>query len=148
MYDVVIAGAGVIGAFIARELSRYELKVCITEKENDVAMGASKANSGIVHAGYDCIPGSLKALLNVRGTKMMEEVTGELDVPYKNTGSLVVGFGEKDREMLLTLLDRGIANGVEGLKIIDRDTIKNGTTGFGRNYPRIICAFGRHCMSI
>lgn len=124
MYDVVIAGAGVIGAFIARELSRYELKVCITEKENDVAMGASKANSGIVHAGYDCIPGSLKALLNVRGTKMMEEVTGELDVPYKNTGSLVVGFGEKDREMLLTLLDRGIANGVEGLKIIDRDTIK------------------------
>ncbi|MGI6669439.1 MAG: NAD(P)/FAD-dependent oxidoreductase [Acetivibrionales bacterium] len=124
MYDVVIAGAGVIGAFIARELSRYELKICVLEKENDVAMGASKANTGIVHAGYDTVPGTLKALLNVRGTEMMEGVARELDVPYKKTGSLVVAFDEKDREVLQDLLDRGIANGVEGLKIIDGETIR------------------------
>ncbi|MGE5615214.1 MAG: NAD(P)/FAD-dependent oxidoreductase [Bacillota bacterium] len=124
MYDVVIAGAGVIGAFIARELSRYDLKVCIAEKENDVAMGASKANTGIVHAGYDCVPGSLKAFLNVRGAGMMEGIARELYVPYMKTGSLVAGFGEKDEKVLRKLLDKGIANGVEGLRIIDRETIK------------------------
>ena len=124
LYDVVIAGAGVIGAFVARELSRYELKVCLLEKGHDVASGSSKANSGIVHAGYDCTPGSLKALLNVRGVKMMEKTALELDVPYKNTGSLVAGFGEKDREILQGLLEKGVANGVEGLKILDRKELE------------------------
>ncbi len=124
MYDVIIAGAGVIGAFIARELSRYELKVCILEKGNDVASGSSKANSGIVHAGYDCRTRSLKALLNVRGAGMMENVAQELDVPYKRTGSLVVGFDEKDRETLAGLMGKGIANGVPGLELLDRNRIK------------------------
>lgn len=124
MYDVIVAGAGVIGAFIARELSRYELKVCILEKGNDVASGSSKANSGIVHAGYDCRPGTLKALLNVRGAGMMEAVARELDVPYKKMGSLVVGFGEKDRESLEGLMQKGIANGVRGLELLDRNKIK------------------------
>lgn len=123
LYDVVIAGAGVIGAFVARELSRYELKVCVLEKGHDVASGSSKANSGIVHAGYDCTPGSLKALLNVRGARMMERTARELDVPYKKTGSLVAGFGEKDKDVLQDLLDKGVANGVEGLEIIDKEAL-------------------------
>ncbi len=121
MYDVIIAGAGVVGAFIARELSRYELKICILESEHDIAMGASKANSGIVHAGYDCVPGSLKALLNVRGAGMMEKIASELDVPFIRTGSLVAGFGVKDRSVLQELLDRGKLNGAEALEIISGD---------------------------
>jgi glycerol-3-phosphate dehydrogenase len=124
LHDVIIAGAGVIGAFVARELSRYDLKICILEKGNDVASGSSKANSGIVHAGYDCSPGSLKAMLNVRGAELMEDVVRELDVPYKRTGSLVVGFGEKDRELLEGLMKKGIANGVRGLELLDRDRVK------------------------
>lgn len=123
MYDVVIAGAGVIGAFVARELSRYELSVCLVEKGHDVASGASKANSGIVHAGFDCTPGSLKALLNVRGAQMMEKTARELDVPYKKTGSLVAGFGEKDKVILQSLLKKGAANGVEGMEIIDGEEL-------------------------
>ena len=123
MFDVIIAGAGVTGAFIARELSRYELRVCLVEKGNDVAGGASKANSGIVHAGYDCTPGSLKALLNVRGAELMEETARELDVPYRNTGSLVVGYGESDKAVLQKLLEKGKANGVKGLEIIGREAL-------------------------
>lgn len=124
MFDVIIAGAGVVGALIARELSRYELKICILEKGNDVASGSSKANSGIVHAGYDCRPGSLKAMLNVRGAELMEDVARELDVPYKRTGSLVVGFGEKDRKLLEELMKEGIANGVKGLELLERSRVK------------------------
>ena len=124
LYDVIIAGAGVIGAFVARELSRYELKVCILEKGNDVASGSSKANSGIVHAGYDCRPGSLKAMLNVRGAELMEEAARELDVPYKRTGSLVAGFGEQDKAVLEGLMQKGIANGVRGLELLGQEKIK------------------------
>jgi glycerol-3-phosphate dehydrogenase len=124
LYDVIIAGAGVVGGFIARELSRFELRIALLEKGNDVASGSSKANSGIVHAGYDCTPGTLKALLNVRGSRMMESLARELDVPYKKTGSLVIGFGEKDREQLERLMQKGIANGVEGLEILDGSRLK------------------------
>lgn len=123
MYDVVIIGAGVVGAMIARELSAYKLKICILEKEHDVAMGATKANSAIVHAGFDAKEGSLKAKLNVKGSKMMESVTRDLGVKYRRNGSLVVGFNEEDRATLETLLERGKANGVEGLEIIERDRI-------------------------
>ena len=84
MYDVVIIGAGVVGGMIARTLSAYELNICILEKENDVAMGATKANSAIVHAGFDAKEGSLKAKLNVQGSKLMKKVTDELGVKYKN----------------------------------------------------------------
>lgn len=122
-FDVAIIGAGVVGGLIARELSRYNLGVCILEKEYDVAMGATKANSGIVHAGFDAEEGTLKARLNVEGSKMMKQVTDELGVKYKNNGSLVVGFNESDREHLCRLIARGIANGVEGVRMVEREEL-------------------------
>lgn len=121
MYDVVIAGAGVIGSMLARELCRYKLKIAMLEKQNDVAMGASKANSAIVHGGYDPEPGTLKALLNVRGVELMKKAVKELNVPFRLNGSLVVGFGEKDDEEVKALYDRGIKNGVTGLEVISGD---------------------------
>ena len=123
MFDVAIIGAGVVGSMCARELSRYEMSVCIIEKENDVAMGASKANSAIVHAGFDAKEGSLKARLNVRGSEMMEGVARELGVKYKNNGSLVIGFNDEDRMTLEDLLVRGNKNGVKGLRIIEREEL-------------------------
>lgn len=123
MYDIAIIGAGVIGGMIARELSFYELSVCLIEKESDVAMGATKANSAIVHAGFDAKEGTLKAKLNVEGSKMMAEVTKALGVKYINNGSLVVGFNDEDYAHLATLLERGTKNGVEGLKLLAREEI-------------------------
>lgn len=124
MYDVAIIGAGVIGAMCARTLSKYDLKVCLIEKENDVAMGATKANSAIVHAGFDAAEGSLKAKFNVRGSGMMEKVCTELGVKYKNNGSLVIGFNDEDRKTLEELLARGKTNGVKGLYIANKDELK------------------------
>ena len=116
IYDVAVIGAGVIGGMIARELMKYEFSVCLLEAEDDIAMGASRANSGIVHAGFDAVPGSLKAKLNVQGSAMMEEVTRELGVRYQRNGSLVVGFGEQDKKTLQILYERGNQNGVAGLR--------------------------------
>lgn len=124
IYDVAIIGAGVIGSLTARELSRYKLKTALLEAANDVAMGASKANSGIVHAGFDAVPGTLKAKFNVKGTAMMADCCKELSVPYKNNGSLVVAFSEEEKETLNELYNRGVANGVEKLRIINRDELK------------------------
>lgn len=124
MYDVAIIGAGVVGGMTARALSKYKLKICILEKENDVAMGATKANSAIVHAGFDAKEGSLKARLNVRGAEMMPTVCRELGVKYQNNGSLVVGFNEEDRAIINDLLARGKANGVTGLEILEQDALK------------------------
>lgn len=123
MYDVTIIGGGVIGCAIARELSRYNLKIQLLEKEDDVCSGTSKANSAIVHAGYDAIPGSNKAKYNVLGNKMMSEICKELEVPFIRKGSLVVCTKDDDDTVLYTLLNRGIKNGVEGLQIIERDEI-------------------------
>ena len=123
MKDVVIIGAGVIGGAVARELSKYKLDVCIVEKCADVAMGATRANSAIVHAGFDAKEGSLKAKLNVMGSEMMEAYASELGVKYKRNGSLVVGFSEEDRATLEELRVRGEKNGVRGLKVISRDEI-------------------------
>ncbi len=119
MYDVVIIGAGVSGAASARSLSAYDLKICVVEKAEDVCCGTSKANSAIVHAGYDAKPGSLMAKLNVQGNKMMPGIAKELDVPFNPCGSLVVCREGEDQGMLKELYDQGIANGVEGLRIID-----------------------------
>lgn len=124
MYDVTIIGAGVVGGMIARRLSRYDLKICILEKENDVAEGATKANSAIVHAGFDAEPGTLKAKLNVLGSEMMEEIAKELDVKYIKNGSLVIGFNEEDKLALVKLYEKGVKNGVKDLKIINKDEIK------------------------
>ena len=123
MYDIVIIGAGVVGGMIARTLSAYRLKICILEKAHDVAMGASSANSAIVHAGFDAKEGSLKALLNVRGSEMMAKVCHELGVQYKNNGSLVIGFNEEDRATVDSLYRRGVANGVKDLRVLDREAL-------------------------
>ena len=120
MYDVVIIGAGVSGAASARELSRYNLNICVVDKEEDVCCGTSKANSAIVHAGFDAENGSLMAKLNVEGNLMMEELSKELDFHFKRIGSLVVCLNEEDRPSLEALLERGVKNGVKDLRIIER----------------------------
>ena len=94
MYDVMIIGAGVSGCAIARELSRYRLKIGVLEKEEDVCCGTSKANSGIVHAGFDAKPGTLKAKMNVEGNALMENLARDLDFSFKRIGSLVLCFSE------------------------------------------------------
>ena len=114
MYDVIIIGAGVSGAAAARELSRYNAKVCVIEKEEDVCCGTSKANSAIVHAGYDAKEGSLMAKLNVRGNALMEQLSKDLDFPFKRIGSLVVCKDEEDMPNLKALYDRGVVNGCRG----------------------------------
>ena len=124
MYDIAVIGAGVVGGMIARALSAYRLSVCILEKGHDVAVGASCANSAIVHAGFDAQEGSLKARLNVRGSELMAGVCEELGVKYKNNGSLVIGFCDEDRETVETLRRRGEANGVKGLRVIDQAELR------------------------
>lgn len=121
MYDVAIIGAGVSGAAIARELSHYRADICVIEKEEDVCCGTSKANSAIVHAGYDAATGSLKAKLNVRGNRMMGRLAEELDIPFRRNGSLVVCRDKADFPELQKLYERGMANGVEGLHILSRE---------------------------
>lgn len=123
MYDVVIIGAGVSGCAIARELSRLELRIVVLEKALDVCEGTSKANSGIVHAGYDAVPGTLKAKLNVAGSRKMEALSKELDFSYRRNGSIVLCFDEKEQHRLSELKERGEANGVEGLRILDRQEL-------------------------
>jgi len=114
--DVVIIGAGVTGCAIARELSRYELAIAVVEKEEDVCSGTSKANSGIVHAGYDAKPGTLKAKFNLEGSRRMEALSKELDFAYERNGSIVLCFQEEDLPQLEELYERGVENGVEDLE--------------------------------
>lgn len=120
MYDVAIIGGGVIGAMTAMLLSHYELTVCLLEKENDIAMGTTKANSAIVHAGFDARAGSLKAKLNVRGSAMMEGICKDLSVSYERNGALVIGFDESDCKKLEELYENGKQNGVRDLALLDR----------------------------
>ena len=119
-YDVLIIGCGVVGAACAYELARYDLRVGVLEASNDVANGTTKANSAIVHAGYDPLPGTKMARLNVEGTALMGPLCARLDVPYRNNGSLVLSLSEEDDETLKTLYRRGLANGVPGLELLDR----------------------------
>ncbi len=123
VYDCIVIGAGVTGAFIARELSRYQLSVCLVEKGTDVAMGTSKANSAIVHAGFDAKPGTLKATLNVLGNELMEQICNELNVPFKRIGSLVLAFHEDDVLKLQALKTQGQENGVKGLEIFTKEQL-------------------------
>lgn len=121
MFDVIVIGGGVTGCATLRELSKYNLKLALLEKEEDVCSGTSKANSAIVHAGHDAKSGTLKARLNVRGNKLIRELSSELNFAYQNNGSLVLCFDENDYPKLEELYNRGIANGVEGLKILNHD---------------------------
>ena len=120
-YDVMIIGAGVTGSAIARELSRLKLRTAVLDKNSDIGEGTSKANSGIVHAGFDAKPGTLKAKLNVEGSMLMPEITKELGIPYLNNGSMVVALSDEDVDHMQELFDRGIQNGVWGLKILSRE---------------------------
>ena len=150
MYDVIVIGAGVTGSGIARELSRYDWKVAVLERASDVCEGTSKANSGIAHAGFDAKPGSLKARLNVEGNKWMEQLSKELDFPFKRNGSLVLCFDEKDVPSLQRLYDQGLKNGVEGLEILSREKLKqmepnisdNAVAALHAPTGGIVCPFG------
>lgn len=124
VYDVIVIGAGVTGCAIARELSRYELRTCVIEKEEDVCSGTSKANSAIIHAGFDAEPGSLKAKFNVEGSRRMEALSRELDFEYRKNGALVLCFDMRDRYKLDKLYEQGRQNGVKGLKVIEGEEIK------------------------
>ena len=118
--DVIIIGAGVTGCAIARELSRYHLDICVIEKESDICEGTSKANSGIVHGGFDAKPGTLNARLNVQGNAMMEELSKKLDFPFKRNGSMVVCQSAEEMPVLEELLQRGLTNGVKDMRILSR----------------------------
>ncbi|WP_405341081.1 NAD(P)/FAD-dependent oxidoreductase [Ruminococcus sp.] len=123
MYDIIILGAGVIGCAVARELSKYNAKVLVLEKNEDVCSGTSKANSGIVHSGYDAHNGTLKARFNLEGNRMMGDVCEELDVPFDRIGSLTICTDEKNIPELEALKERGEKNGVEGLTILSREEL-------------------------
>ena len=150
MFDIIIIGAGVSGSACARELSRYKANILVLEKEEDVCCGTTKANSAIVHAGYDAATGSLKAKLNVQGSLMMEELSGELDFHYDRCGSLVLCMAQEDMPELRKLYEKGIANGVEGLEIIDRARLQEMEPNVSRDAVAalwaptgaIVCPFG------
>ncbi len=124
MYDVCIIGAGVIGTFIARELSRYKLNVVLVEKSNDVANGTTKANSAIIHAGYDAKVGTNKGKFNALGNPMFDKVCEELDVPFKRIGSLVIGFDDEDMETLKKLYENGKALGIPNMEIVNGEKVR------------------------
>lgn len=149
-YDCVIIGAGVVGSSIARELSRYDLKVLVLEKASDVCEGTSKANSGIVHAGFDAKPGTKKAYFNVLGSKKMEALSQELDFPYKRNGSIVLCFNEEEIPKLEELKARGEKNGVVGITILTKDKLlekepninKDAVAALFAPTGAIVCPFG------
>ncbi len=121
VFDVVIVGAGVIGGMLARHLSRYQLSVCLLEKENDVACGASRANSGIIHGGYDPVPGTLKAKLNTQGVELLFQAAQELHVPHRRNGSMVCAFSAEEEASLAALYQQGLANNTPGMKLLTGD---------------------------
>ncbi|KYO65474.1 NAD(P)/FAD-dependent oxidoreductase [Thermovenabulum gondwanense] len=123
MKDVVIIGGGVVGTAIAYELGKYNLDVVLLEKGDDVASGTTKANSAIIHAGYDAKPGTLKAKLNVRGNFLFSKICEELDVPFKRIGSLVLAFNDEEIKEIENLLERGKINGIPQIEIIGKEDI-------------------------
>lgn len=123
-YDVIIIGAGVVGSMLARALSRYQLRVLLLDKASDVGEGATKANTGIVHGGYNAEPGSLKARLNAEGNPMFDELCAQLDVPFERCGTYVVGVTPQDRQTLRDLYRRGMENDVPDLHLIDASEMR------------------------
>lgn len=149
-YDVIIIGAGVSGCAIARELARKSRRIAVLERESDVCEGTSKANSGIVHAGHDAVPGTLKARLNVLGNEKMEVLSHELDFPFKRNGSLVLCFEQESIEELQKLKERGMKNGVKGLQILSPQQVWEMEPNISRDIAGalyaptggIVCPFG------
>ena len=137
MYDAIVIGAGVVGCAVAQQLSRYDGKLLVIDRMEDVADGASKANSGIVHAGFDAHPGTEKARLNVKGAKMYKKLATQLGVPYGQPGALVLGFSEEDRKTLENLLAQAVANDVEGCRIVEHDEILKMEPNTN---PDVVCA--------
>ena len=117
-YDVAVIGAGIVGCSVARELSKYQLRSVVIEKENDVSLGATRANSAIVHAGYDPVPGTMIAKYNVEGSRIIQRLAQELDFPYKQIGAFVLAFDKEDEKTVENLYQRGVANGVPALEIL------------------------------
>ncbi len=140
MYDAIIIGGGVVGCSIARALSRYQLKLALLECSEDVCTGTSKANSAIVHAGFDAEPGTCKARFNVEGSRTMEALCQTLDVPYRRCGALVVCFDPADRPRLETLLERGRKNGVEGLEILEGEALHRREPALDQRIPAALYA--------
>jgi len=124
LFDITIIGGGVVGCLIGRELSRCQARVLLVEKDSEVANGTTKANSAIVHAGFDCKPGTLKGKFNVEGNAMFDRVCGELSVPFKRNGSLVVAFSEEELPELYNLEKKGKQNGVPGLELLSGDEVR------------------------
>ena len=135
--DIIIIGGGVVGCAVARLLSRYQGSIALLEGGSDVADGASKANSGIVHAGFDAKPGSLKAKLNVEGAAMYPDLCAQVDAPYSRPGAMVLAFTQEERATVQKLYDQGIANGVSGLRIVERDEILRMEP---QTNPEVVCA--------
>ena len=124
MYDIAIIGGGIIGTSVIRELSKYNLKTVLIEKSSDISNGTTKANSAIIHGGYDAKEGSLMAKFNALGNPMFEKLCKDLDVHYKKIGSLVVAFSEDEKESLKKLYDRGIENGIPDMEIINQKRLR------------------------
>ena len=135
--EILLIGAGITGCALARVLSRYDVQVTVIDRGADVAEGASKANSGIVHAGFDAHPGTMKAKLNVEGATMYPDLCKELGVPYGQPGALVIGFNEEDRKTLENLVQQGIDNGVPGVRLIERDEVLRMEPNTN---PEVLCA--------
>ena len=142
--DVVVIGGGIVGTAILRELSKYDLHCLLVEKEPDVAVGTTKANSAICHAGFDAPTGTLKQKTNVRGNALYHQLQEELDLDIKWTGSLVVATNDEEIKHLQVLLERGRANGVPGLKILSREEVLNSFPGgsAGKRAEPRYCAGG------
>ncbi len=118
-YDIIIIGAGVVGSMVARFLSRYDLKILHIEKEDDVCTGSTSANTAIIHAGYNALPGTLKAEMNVKGNAMWDELSEQLQFPFDRPGDYVVAVGEEELPKLETLMRKGEENGVPGMEMVD-----------------------------
>jgi len=140
LIDIIIIGGGVTGCLIARELSRYQLKTLLVEKHSDVADGTTKANSAIVHAGFDATPGSLKARFNAQGNARYETLCQDLCVPFKRIGSLVLALSPGEVPALRDLLERGRINGIPGLELLSAAEVQQREPNLSRNVVEALYA--------
>ena len=136
-YDILITGGGVIGSAVARELSRYQLSIGVVDKASDVCTQTSGRNTGMLHAGFLYKTGSMKAVCCVEGNGEFDQVARELDVPFRRTGKLIVGFTEAHRQRLLAMIQRGKDNGVPGMVMIDRQQMDELDPSAGLQSARI-----------